>query len=111
MAFKDAFSQASPKILEPIYRMEVLCPEDMVGDVMGDLQTRRAIIEGIDSEGHYQKIIARIPLAEILTYASSLKAISQGRAKYNIEFADYAPVPMEIQEKLIKAHQSELVEA
>jgi elongation factor G len=111
MAFKDAFNQASPKILEPIYKLEVLCPEDMVGDVMGDLQTRRAIIEGIDSEGHYQKIIARIPLAEILNYASSLKAISQGRAKYNIEFADYAPVPMEIQDKLIKAHQTDLVEA
>jgi elongation factor G len=111
MAFKDAFNQANPKILEPIYNLEVLCPEEIVGDVMGDLPTRRAIIEGIDTEGHYQKIKARIPLSELQTYATSLKAISQGRAKYNIEFAEYAPVPMEIQEKLIKAHHSELVEA
>jgi len=111
MAFKDAFSQASPKILEPVYELEVLSPEEIVGDIMGDLPTHRAIIEGIDSEGHYQKIKARIPLAELQNYATSLKAISQGRAKYNIEFADYLPVPMEIQDKLIKNHQPEAVEA
>jgi len=111
MAFKDAFSQASPKILEPVYELEVLSPEEAVGDIMGDLPTRRAIIEGIDTEGHYQKVKARIPLAELQNYATSLKAISQGRAKYNIEFAEYAPVPMEIQDRLIKAHQTELVEA
>jgi elongation factor G len=111
MAFKDAFNQASPKILEPVYELEVLSPEEVVGDVMGDLPTRRAIIEGIDTEGHYQKIKARIPLAELQTYSTSLKALSQGRAKYNIEFADYAPVPMEIQERLIKTHQMEMEEA
>jgi len=111
MAFKDAFNQASPKILEPVYELEVLSPEEIVGDIMGDLPTRRAIIEGIDTEGHYQKVKARIPLAELQNYATSLKAISQGRAKYSIEFADYLPVPMEIQEKLIKTHQAEVVEA
>jgi elongation factor G len=111
MAFKDAFNQASPKILEPYYELEVLSPEELVGDVMGDLPTRRAVIEGIDTEGHYQKIKARIPLSELQTYATSLKAITQGRAKYNIEFADYAAVPMDIQDRLIKNHLLETVEA
>ena len=107
MAFKDAFGQASPKILEPIYELEVLAPEDVVGDVMSDLPTRRAIIEGIDTDGHYQKIKAHIPLAELQNYSTGLRAITQGRAKYNIEFHDYAPVPMDMQDKLIKAYQAE----
>jgi len=107
MAFKDAFAQASPKILEPVYELEVLAPEDVVGDVMGDLPTRRAIIEGIDTEGHYQKIKAQIPLAELQNYSTGLRAITQGRAKYNIEFHDYAPVPMDMQDKLIKAYQAQ----
>ncbi len=107
MAFKDAFGQASPKILEPVYELEVLAPEDVVGDVMSDLPTRRAIIEGIDTDGHYQKIKAHIPLAELQNYSTGLRAITQGRAKYNIEFHDYAPVPMDMQDKLIKAYQAE----
>ncbi len=74
---------------------------------MGDLPTRRAIIEGIDTEGHYQKIKAQIPLAELQNYSTGLRAITQGRAKYNIAFHDYAPVPIDMQEKLIKAYQVE----
>jgi elongation factor G len=111
MAFRQAFRDADPKILEPVYDLEVLSPEDVVGDIMSDLPGRRAIIEGIDTEGHYQKVKAKIPLAELQNYPSTLRSISQGRAKYNIAFSDYAPVPFEIQQKLIEAHTGELQEA
>jgi elongation factor G len=100
MAFKQAFQQADPQILEPIYHVEVLCPEDLTGAVMGDLQTRRAIVEGIDAEGHFQKIIAKVPLAEMDNYSSSLRSITQGRAKFRMTFQEYSPVPFEIQRKL-----------
>ncbi len=100
MAFKQAFQQADPQILEPIYHVEVLCPEDLTGSVMGDLQTRRAIVEGMDAEGHFQKIIARVPLAELDNYSSSLRSITQGRAKFRMTFQEYLPVPFEIQRKL-----------
>ena len=86
--------------------MEILCDGDVMGEVMGDLQTRRAIIMGMDAEGHYQKIMARIPLAEMYQYSSTLRAISQGRAKFNRKFAEYAPVPTEIQQRLIAEHKA-----
>jgi elongation factor G len=111
MAFKDAFQQADPKVLEPVYELEVLSPEEVVGDIMSDLPTRRAIIEGIDTDGHYQKVKARIPLIEVQNYSTTLRSISQGRAKYNLEFHDYAPVPYDLQQKLIAAHQTEAAEA
>jgi len=100
-AFRHAFQQADPQILEPIYQVEVLCPDDLTGAVMGDLQSRRALVEGIDSEGHFQKIIARVPLAEMDGYSSSLRSITQGRAKFKMSFKEYAVVPFEIQRKLI----------
>jgi len=103
-AFRQAFQQADPQILEPIYKVEVLCPDDLTGAVMGDLQSRRAIVEGIDSEGHFQKVIARVPLAEMDGYSSSLRSITQGRAKFKSGFLEYAPVPFEIQRKLIDEH-------
>jgi elongation factor G len=112
-AFRQAFQQADPQILEPIYKVEVLCPDDLTGSVMGDLQSRRAIVEGIDSEGHFQKVIARVPLAEMGGYSSSLRSITQGRAKFKNSFLEYAPVPFEIQRKLIdeyaKHEKEELV--
>lgn len=100
-AFRDGFRLAGPQILEPIYDLEVLCPEAVMGDVMGDLQTRRAIIMGMDREGHYQKILARVPVAEMWQYASTLRSISQGKAKFHREFADYQSAPPDIQAKLI----------
>jgi elongation factor G len=103
-AFRSAFQQADPQLLEPIYRVEVLCPDDLTGAVMGDLQSRRAIVEGIDSEGHFQKVIARVPLAEMYGYSSSLRSITQGRAKFKNTFLEYSPVPFEIQRKLIDEH-------
>ncbi len=102
MAFKDAFMQAEPQLLEPIYDLEVLVPEEMMGDVMGDLQTRRSLIMGIDTKGNYQMIKARTPLAELNKYSTSLRSLSQGRASFNQKFAEYVPVPHEIQQKLAK---------
>jgi elongation factor G len=78
MAFKQGFQDANPQLLEPIYDVEVMCSGETMGDVMGDLQTRRAIIMGIDADGHYQKISARVPLAELYKYSSTLRSLTQG---------------------------------
>ncbi len=99
-AFRQAFQQAAPLLLEPINHLEVLCPDDLTGSVMGDLQSRRAIVEGIDAAGHFTKIVARAPLAEMHDYSSSLRSITQGRAKFKMNFFEYAAVPFEIQKKL-----------
>lgn len=100
MAFKQAFQQADPQILEPVNHVEVLCPDDLTGAVIGDLQTRRAIVEGMDTEGHFTKVIAKVPLAEMHDYSSSLRSITQGRAKFMMRFAEYAAVPFDVQKKL-----------
>lgn len=102
MAFKDAFMKAEPQLLEPIYNLEVMVPEEIMGDVMSDLQTRRSMIMGIDSKGSYQVIKARTPLAELDRYSTSLRSLSQGRANFNQTFAEFTPVPFEIQQKLAK---------
>ena len=110
-AFKTAFKQANPQLLEPIYELEVLCSDQVMGDVMSDLQTRRAIITGMGADGHYQKIIAKVPQAEMYQYASTLRAITQGKAKFTRKIVDYAPVPSDIQHKLVQDHVEELTEA
>lgn len=110
-AFKAAFRNASPQVLEPIYNVEITCPDVAMGDIMGDLQTRRAIIMGIDTDGHYQKIKARVPLAELYQYSSTLRSLSQGKAKFTLKFADYTAVPSDIQQKLIAEHKEEEEEA
>jgi len=113
MAFKQAFQTADPQILEPVYELNVLCPDDLTGAIISDLQSRRAIIEGMDTEGHFTKISARLPLAEMQDYSSSLRSITQGRAKFRLTFAEYAPVSFEIQRKLVdeynKVRKEELV--
>jgi len=111
MAFKQAFTQAAPKILEPIYEVTVTTPGDSMGEVITDLQGRRAIILGMDQEGHYQKIRANVPLAELYKYSSMLRSISQGRAKHSRKFVQYQPVPAEVQQKLISQFKEELQEA
>ena len=109
-AFKAGFEHAKPQLLEPIYNVEILCPDESMGDIMSDLQTRRAIIQGMDSEGHYQKIKVKVPLAEMYKYNASLRALSQGRAKYTREFAEYLPLPRDIQKQIIKeSTEAELV--
>jgi elongation factor G len=99
-AFKQAFQEADPQILEPVYNVEVSSPDDLTGSVIGDLQTRRAIVEGMDAEGHFTRINAKVPLAEMSDYCSSLRSITQGRAKFKMHFHEYAPVPFEVQKKL-----------
>jgi len=101
-AFKDAFKKAGPKILEPVYEVNVFVPGGRMGDVMGDLQTRRAIVLGMDSEDGFDKITARVPLAEMNKYSTALNSLTNGRAIYTMKFAEYQQVPGEIQEKLIK---------
>ncbi len=105
--FKTAFKDAGPQILEPIYDIEILCSDTVMGDIMGDLQTRRASIQGMDTQGHYQKIKAKVPLAEMYQYSSTLRSLTQGRAKFTRRMADYTPVPYDIQEKLIREHEEE----
>lgn len=102
MAFKDAFLKAEPQLLEPIYDLEVMVPEEMMGDVMGDLQTRRSLIMGMDTMGNHQVVKARTPLAELDRYSTTLRSLSQGRARFTQRFADFAPVPFDLQQKLSK---------
>lgn len=104
-AFKQAFMQASPKILEPLNELDVLVPEDLLGDVMTDLQSRRATIMGIEAKDSYQLIKAKTPLSELDRYTTALRSLTHGRASFNKRFSEYAPVPADIQDKLIKDYQ------
>ncbi len=107
-AFAAAFREAGPKILEPIYDLEVYVPADFMGDVMSDLQGRRAMIMGMDSEAGYQKLQAKIPLKELSNYSISLSSITGGRASFTTKFASYELVPNDIQQQLVKEHEAEL---
>ena len=109
-AFSDAFKNAGPKILEPIYDLEVFVPSDFMGDVMSDLQGRRAMIMGMDSEAGYQKLQAKIPLKELSNYSISLSSLTGGRASFTTKFASYELVPNEVQQALIKEHEKEQTE-
>ncbi|MDR1983466.1 MAG: elongation factor G [Prevotellaceae bacterium] len=106
-AFKDAFKKASPKIMEPIYNIEVFVPSDSLGDVMSDLQNRRAMIEGMSSEKGFEVIKARVPLAEMYKYSTTLSSLTSGRATFTMKFAEYQQVPAEVQDKLLKAYEAE----
>ena len=109
-AFSAAFKEAGPKILEPIYDLEVYVPGDYMGDVMSDLQGRRALIMGMDSEAGYQKLSAKIPLKELSNYSISLSSLTGGRASFSTKFASYELVPTDIQQQLIKEHEAEAAE-
>ena len=106
-AFKEAFKNAGPKILEPIYDVEVIVPADRMGDIMTDLQGRRAIIMGMDSEGNYQKIKAKVPLAEMNRYSTALSSITSGSGTYSLKFAEYSQVPPDVQNALLKAYEEQ----
>ncbi len=106
-AFSMAFKNAGPKIMEPIYQVEVLVPSDRMGDVMSDLQTRRAIVQGMSSEAGFEKITAKVPLAEMNKYSTSLSSLTNGRAMYSMKFDEYAQVPGDIQEQLLSNYQEE----
>ncbi|MBL7854406.1 MAG: elongation factor G [Cyclobacteriaceae bacterium] len=105
MAFKEAFLHADPTLLEPLYDIEIMVPEEVMGEVMGDLQTRRALIMGIDTKHNFQVINARVPLAELDRYSTTLRSLSQGRARFTQKFAEFAQVPGDIQYKLAKKTQ------
>ena len=103
-AFSMAFKEAGPKILEPIYDVAVLVPGDYMGDVMSDLQGRRAMIMGMSSEKGYEKLMAKVPLKEMASYSTSLSSISGGRASFTMKFASYELVPTDVQDKLLKEY-------
>jgi elongation factor G len=99
--FQDAFRQASPVILEPIYNVEVLVPDSYTGDVMGDMNTRRARIQGMDAEGVFQKIIAQAPEAELYRYSTSLRSMTQGRGLHRSSFDHYEAMPRHVQDAVV----------
>jgi len=106
-AFKEAFKKAAPKIMEPIYSVEILVPSDKMGDVMSDLQNRRAMIEGMTSDKGFDRLAARVPLAELYRYSTTLSSLTNGRATYTMRFASYEQVPADVQDKLLKAYTEE----
>jgi elongation factor G len=104
-AFKEAFKNAGARILEPIYDVEVVVPSENMGSVMTDLQGRRAVVMGMDSEGNYQKIRAKVPLAEMNKYSTSLSSVTSGRASYGMKFSEYQQVPTDVQLALLKSYE------
>ena len=103
-AFKDAFRNAGPKIMEPIYAVEVLTPSEYMGSVMSDLQNRRAMIMGMESDKGFDKLNARVPLSELYRYSTSLSSLTSGAATYTMQFSSYEQVPADVQDKLLKAY-------
>ncbi|MDH6341172.1 elongation factor G [Parabacteroides sp. PFB2-12] len=105
-AFSTAFKNAGPKILEPVYDVEVSVPADYLGDVMSDMQGRRAIIMGMDSEGGFEKLKAKVPLKEMSNYSTSLSSITGGRGSFIMKYASYELVPTDVQDKLLKEYEA-----
>ena len=103
-AFSEAFRNANPKVLEPVYDVDVMVPGDVMGDVMSDLQGRRAIIMGMSSDNGFEKISARVPLKEMSSYSTALSSITGGRSAFTMKFASYELVPTDVQEKLLKEY-------
>ena len=103
-AFKEAFRNAGPKIMEPIYSVEVLTPSEYMGAVMSDLQNRRAMIMGMESDKGFDRLNALVPLAELYRYSTSLSSLTSGAATYTMQFASYEQVPADVQDKLLKAY-------
>jgi len=110
ICYRDAFRSAAPVILEPIHLVEVLCPEAYTGEIMGDMNTRRARIQGIDSEGIFQKIVAEVPEAELFRYSTVVRSLTQGRGLHRSTFDHYEAMPRHVQEKVV-SDAEELAEA
>ena len=109
-AFSEAFKNAGPKVLEPIYDVEVFVPSDRMGDVMGDLQGRRAMIMGMSSEKGFEKLVAKVPLKEMSSYSTALSSLTGGRASFIMKFSSYELVPTDVQDKLIKDFEAKQTE-
>lgn len=105
-AFRAAFKEADPQLLEPIYDVEVTCPDELTGAVIGDIQIRRGIVDGMDAEQRFTRIHAKIPLAELHDFSASLRSITQGRARFSMQPFSYKPVPGELQNKLAGQYAS-----
>jgi len=107
LAFKDGMSRARPTILEPIMNVEVYAPSDYAGDLMGDLNSRRGRISGMDSRGSMTVIKAQVPMAEMLTYEQHLTSVTGGRGSYQMEYSHYDEVPSHLQTKIIAQSKAE----
>jgi elongation factor G len=103
-AFAEAFRNAAPKVLEPIYEVEVLVPGDLMGDVMSDINGRRGMVLGMEAEKNFQRLKALVPLAEMSSYSTTLSSLTGGRATFTMHFKSYELVPADVQEKLVKAY-------
>ncbi len=101
MALKEAARKAGIQLLEPVLDVEVVTPDDYMGDVMGDLTGRRGHIEGMEPRGQAQVIKARVPLSEMFGYATDLRSMTQGRATYTMQFGSYEPAPQSIQQEIV----------
>ena len=106
-AFKEAFRNAGPKIMEPIYNVEILTPADYMGACMSDLQNKRALIEGMSSDKGFSVLKARVPLAELYRYSTTLSSLTSGAATFTMTFADYQPVPGDVQTKLLAEYAAQ----
>jgi elongation factor G len=106
MAFKNAMQKAGPALLEPVFAVEVVTPEEYMGDVIGDLNSRRGRIEGMEPRGNAQVITARVPLSEMFGYATSMRSMTQGRATYSMQFSRYDEVPKALAEEIIAGSKS-----
>jgi len=107
MALKNAISKVNPVILEPIMRVEVVIPEEYLGDIMGDITSRRGRVEGMDARGNAQVVRAMVPLAEMFGYATSLRSNTQGRGVFSMHFDHYEEVPKSISEEIIKKNKGQ----
>ncbi|MFQ5584058.1 MAG: elongation factor G, partial [Calditrichia bacterium] len=107
MAFKKAFMEANPVLLEPIYEIEVKVPEEYMGDVMGDISSRRGKIMGMDSDGRFQIIKAKVPLAELHKYSTTLRSMTQGQGLFQQKFSHYEEVPGDLAQKIIEKAKQE----
>ena len=105
MAFKDGVRKARPQLLEPIMKVEVTAPEEYLGTVLGDLNSRRGRVDGMDARGNAQVIKAFVPLAMMFAYANDLRSSTQGRASYSMEFSSYEPMPDSMAQEIIAKHR------
>jgi elongation factor G len=101
LAFQQGMEAAKPTLLEPIMHVDISAPSEYIGDLMGDLNSRRGRVEGVDADGDMQTVRSRVPLAEMLTYGSTLRSITQGRGSFHMEFSHYEEVPRHLQEKIV----------
>ena len=99
-AFKEAVQKAGPRLLEPVMRVEVVTPEDYMGDIIGDLNSRRGNVSGMDQRGNARVINAMVPLANMFGYVNNLRSMSQGRAQYTMHFDHYAQVPQAVADEV-----------